>query len=155
MKLPLLEVIIIIIDISWANPGQSPAVTMYLTPQRLRRSTLLLYVPCSAACQVPLFATLWTVAHQAPLPMGVFRQEYWSGLPFPLPGVFLTQRLNPISCSSGIAGGFFPGWAIWVLLLTPILLIKTVGPERLDYFSDEEIHLKGCRDEALNPRCLT
>ena len=28
-----------------------------------------------------LFATLWTVAFQAPLSMGFFRQEYWSGLP--------------------------------------------------------------------------
>ena len=25
----------------------------------------------------------WTIAHQAPLPMGFPRQEYWSGLPFP------------------------------------------------------------------------
>ena len=29
------------------------------------------------------FATLRTVAHQAPLPVGFPRQEYWSGLPFP------------------------------------------------------------------------
>ena len=28
-----------------------------------------------------LFATLWTVARQAPLSMGFSRQEYWSGLP--------------------------------------------------------------------------
>ena len=35
---------------------------------------------------VRLFATLWTVAHQAPLSMGFFRQEYWSGLPCPPPG---------------------------------------------------------------------
>ena len=28
-------------------------------------------------------ATPWTVARQVPLSMGVFRQEYWSGLPFP------------------------------------------------------------------------
>ena len=27
-------------------------------------------------------ATLWTVARQAPLSMGLFRQEYWHGLPF-------------------------------------------------------------------------
>ena len=27
--------------------------------------------------------TLWTVAHQAPLSIGFFKQEYWSGLPFP------------------------------------------------------------------------
>ena len=32
--------------------------------------------------RVLLFATLWTVAHQAPLSMGFSRQEYWSGLPF-------------------------------------------------------------------------
>ena len=31
---------------------------------------------------VRLFATPWTVAHQAPLHMGFSRQEYWSGLPF-------------------------------------------------------------------------
>ena len=30
--------------------------------------------------------SLWTVAHQAPLPMGFSRQEYWSGLPCPPPG---------------------------------------------------------------------
>ena len=44
---------------------------------------------------VQFFATLWTVAHQAPLSMGFSRQEYWSGLPCPPPGVFLTQELNP------------------------------------------------------------
>ena len=32
---------------------------------------------------VQLFATVWAVAHQAPLYMGFSRQEYWSGLPFP------------------------------------------------------------------------
>ena len=32
------------------------------------------------------FATPRTVAWQAPLPMGLLRQEYWSGLPFPTPG---------------------------------------------------------------------
>ena len=30
-------------------------------------------------------ATLWTVAHQAPLSMGFSMQEYWSGLLFPSP----------------------------------------------------------------------
>ena len=35
---------------------------------------------------VQLFATPWTVACQAPLSMGFFSQEYWSGLPIPLPG---------------------------------------------------------------------
>ena len=35
---------------------------------------------------VGLFATLWTVAHQALLSMGFSRQEYWDGLPFPSSG---------------------------------------------------------------------
>ena len=48
------------------------------------------------ACVLPrfsvrLFATLWTVAHQAPLPMGLSRQEYQSGLPCSPQGIFLTQ----------------------------------------------------------------
>ena len=34
---------------------------------------------------VQLFATPWTVDHQAPLSMEFSRQEYWSGLPFPSP----------------------------------------------------------------------
>ena len=32
-----------------------------------------------------LFATPWTLAHQAPLSLEFSRQEYWSGLPFPSP----------------------------------------------------------------------
>ena len=36
--------------------------------------------------RVQLFVTPWTVARQAPLSMGLSRQEYWSGLPFPSPG---------------------------------------------------------------------
>ena len=35
--------------------------------------------------RVQLFATPWTVAHQAPLSMGFSRQEYWNGLSFPSP----------------------------------------------------------------------
>ena len=31
----------------------------------------------------------------SPLSMEFFRQEYWSGLPFPSPEIFPTQRLNP------------------------------------------------------------
>ena len=34
---------------------------------------------------VPLLATPWTAAHQAPLSMGFSRQEYWSGVPLPSP----------------------------------------------------------------------
>ena len=34
----------------------------------------------------PTLVTLWTVSYQAHLSMVLSRQEYWSGLPFPLPG---------------------------------------------------------------------
>ena len=42
-----------------------------------------------------LFGTLWTVAHQAPLSMGLSRQEYWIWLPCPPSGIFPTWGLNP------------------------------------------------------------
>ena len=41
------------------------------------------------------FATLWTVARQAPLSMGFPRQEYWSGLPFPSPGDLPNPGIEP------------------------------------------------------------
>jgi len=46
---------------------------------------------------VPLFATPWTVAHQALLSMGFFRQEYWSGLLFPPPGDLPDPGIKPRS----------------------------------------------------------
>ena len=42
-----------------------------------------------------LFATLWTVAHQAPPSMGFSRQEYWSRLPFPSPGYLPNPGIEP------------------------------------------------------------
>ena len=46
------------------------------------------------------FVTLWTAAPQAPLSIGYFRQEYWSGLPFPPPGNHLNTRIKPPSPTS-------------------------------------------------------
>ena len=42
-----------------------------------------------------LFATLWTVAHQAPVFMGFPRQESWSGLPFPSLGDLSNPGIKP------------------------------------------------------------
>ena len=44
-------------------------------------------------------ATSWT--HQTPLSVGFFRQEYWSGLPFPFPN----PGIKPVFPT--LAGGFF------------------------------------------------
>ena len=43
--------------------------------------------------------------HQAPLSMGVFRQKYWSGLPFPPAGDLPDPGVN--IASPALAGGFF------------------------------------------------
>ena len=53
------------------------------------REFMCVYV-CVCTCaqtlsHVQLFATPWTVAHQAPLSMGFPRQEYWNALPWDLP----------------------------------------------------------------------
>ena len=44
---------------------------------------------------VQLFATPWTVAHQAPPSMGFSRQEYWSGFPLPSPGDLPNSGIEP------------------------------------------------------------
>ena len=51
-------------------------------------------------------ATSWTVACQAPLSMGLPRQEYWSGLSFPPPGDLPDPGIEPSSpVSPALAGG--------------------------------------------------
>ena len=47
--------------------------------------------------RVQLFATPWTVAHQASLSVGFSRQESWSGLPFSSPGVLPDPGIEPRS----------------------------------------------------------
>ena len=70
-------------------------------------SILVSCVP-SRFSHVQLSATLWTVAPQARLSMGFFRQEYWSGLPFPSPGDLPNAGIEPPSLvSPALAGRFF------------------------------------------------
>ena len=59
---------------------------------------MVLQVPAAAAKSlqsVRLFATPWTVAHQALLSMGFSKQEYWIGLPFPSPGDLPDRGIEP------------------------------------------------------------
>ena len=59
--------------------------------------------------RVQLFATPWTVAHQSLLFMGFLRQEYWSGVHFPLPGYLPGPGIEPTSpVSPAVAGGSLP-----------------------------------------------
>ena len=57
---------------------------------------------------VQLYATLWTVAHQAPLSMGFSRQEYRSGLPCAPPETLPDPGIEPMSLiSPALAGRVF------------------------------------------------
>ena len=61
-----------------------------------------------------LSATLWITACQAPLSMGFFRQEYWSGLPCPSPVDLSNSGIEQASlASSALAGRFFTTSTIW------------------------------------------
>ena len=54
-------------------------------------------VKVKSLSHVQLSATPWTVAYQAPLSMGLSRQEYWSGVPLPSPGDLPDPGVKPRS----------------------------------------------------------
>ena len=59
----------------------------------------------------------WTVTHQAPLSMGLPRQNYWNGLPFPPPGDLPDPGIEPSSLMSpALADRFFTTNATWEAL---------------------------------------
>ena len=79
---------------SWTSIGRinkAPNKISYLL-QKLTQSVHAYSLSC-----VQLFMTPWTVAHQVPLSMGFSRQEYWSGLPCPLPGDLPNPGIKPRS----------------------------------------------------------
>ena len=62
------------------------------------RNTIWCYsYTLNSLSHVRLFATPWTVAYQASPSMGFFRQEYWSGLPFPSPRDLPDPGIEPRS----------------------------------------------------------
>ena len=61
---------------------------------------------------VRLFANLWAITHWAPLSNGFSRQEYWSGLPLPLPGDLPNPGIKPVSLMS-------PAFSGWLSLVPP------------------------------------
>ena len=57
------------------------------------------FLVCAQLSHVQLFATPWTVAHQAPLSMGFSKQEYWNGLLFPPPQDLLYPGIKHMSAA--------------------------------------------------------
>ena len=87
----------------------------------------------SCFSHVRLCATPWTVAHQAPLSLGVSRQEYWSWPPCPAPGDIPDPGIEPTSFTSpALAGGFFTtgatkeaySWLSWLQTVASLLGIS-------------------------------
>ena len=63
---------------------------------------------------VQLFVTPWTKVHQVLLSMGLFRQEYWSGLPCTPPGDLPDPGVQPMSLvSPTLAGVIFTISTTW------------------------------------------
>ena len=59
---------------------------------------------------------------QAPLSVGVCRQEYWSGMPCPPPGDLPHPGIEPVSLTSpALASGFFTTCATWEVPFTCFL----------------------------------
>ena len=107
-------------------------------------------------------ATPWTVAHQAPLSMGFFRQEYWSELPCPPPGNLPDPGNEPT----------FPALQVGSLLLShlgspmPTLGMeklrlweiksgaKLVQQERVQPGSNSRVPCGACMVSSVGHRCL-
>ena len=67
--------------------------------------------------RVWLFVALWTVVCQAPLCMGLSRQKYWNGFPFPPLGNLPSTEIKCTSLKSPVLeGGFFTTGSTWGLI---------------------------------------
>ena len=81
----------------WDSPGKNTGVGCHFLLQCKKVKSE------SEAAQLCLdLATPWTAAYQAPLSMGLSRQEYWNGLPLPSPMIALVAVkiyiLQGLSC---------------------------------------------------------
>ena len=82
-------------------------------------------VPAKYFSHVWLFATLWTVAHQAPLSMGFSKQEYCYRLWCPSSGDLPDPGIKPKSLlSPALAGRFFTTSTTWEALRIQNIYLK-------------------------------
>ena len=87
---------------NWSGVVFQGCVSVWCIAKRLR------YTECTVAQLCP---TPWAVARQAPLSMGLSRQEHWSGQPFPSAGDLPDPGMEPRS----------PAWQAHSLPLAPPL----------------------------------
>ena len=91
----------------WRSTFRGPLALQMRTP-KLRRELSTVVSVLSRFSRVRLFATVWTVARQAPLSMGFSREEYCSGLSFPILGDLPGPGIEPTSPISPTLAGFLP-----------------------------------------------
>ena len=92
--------------------GSGPLVSRQMPCPQVSHVLTCMCAPCLS--HILVFATLWTVAHQAPLSMEFSRQDYWSGLPCPPPGDLPHPGTEPMSfMSPAFSGSLFPTSTTW------------------------------------------
>ena len=79
----------------WDSPGKNTGVGCHFLLQCMKVKS-----ESEVASRVQLLATPWTTAYQAPPSMGFSRQEYWSGVPLPSPGLSLWLRNKESACNA-------------------------------------------------------
>ena len=79
---------------------------------------------------IPTLWAPWTVAHQAPLSMGFYRQEYWSGLLCPPPGDLPDPGIKPATLK------IYLHWQVGSLPLAP--------PGKMIIYMAHELFPSGC-----------
>ena len=102
-------------SLSITNSRSSPAKVCCCKSLQQFCNSLQKFVVVQSLSHVRLFATPWSVAHQALPSMGFYRQEYLSGLPFHSPGDLRDPGVEPESPASFVlaAKDFIaepPGW---------------------------------------------
>ena len=121
----------------------------------------------SSCICVQLFATPWTIAHQAPLSKEVSRQEHWNGLPYPSSGDLPDPGIGPMSLvPPSLAGRLFTTSATWedfLFLVAVFLVIQSCltlwdtmdcsrpglpVPHHLPEFAQVHVH---CMGDAIQP----
>ena len=84
------------------HPAPTPVAHQGLLVQMFQETNLKINksVHACVLSHIRLFATPQSVAHEAPLPMGFFWQEYSSGSPFSFPGDLPDLEIKPTSSAS-------------------------------------------------------
>ena len=108
--------------------SRSKSVKISITLVIMRIKLVNMCIHAKSPQPYPTLCDLIDWAHQAPLSMGFFRQEYWSGLPCPLPGDLPNPGTEPVGLTSpALAGRFFTTSDTWEALVSMLKIVLHVG----------------------------